>query len=364
MYRAPNENRHQPREFNFMILYDFSSSFHKCLHRIAALHKEHQHIDINDRQIQREVSLSLISELAEYLSLYEAEYKEPILCMDDRSGKNVWRKDIYPMYKSNRTVYRNKQDKFNYTDVYEYYRKFTEVLAECGIKMITIERCEADDIILILGEYCIKNNIPCLILSPDKDFIQLHRTDNIKQYSWISNKFITPEDKTDLSSWEIEHVCLGDVTDGVPRVVDFTQYNPGVKNYLESKNIYMTPYEFSCTKYDHEEFAKYGGPFVKPRFGIATLKKRVSNGLENFLNENEAYKLNYLRNRQLVLTEGIPFKYKRQIISTYKHTQVPELNLERLCQVLDIDINSLPFYFTDKYINESNNIIQLLEQYS
>ena len=55
-----------------------------------------------------------------------------------------------------------------------------------------------------------------MIVSGDKDFIQLQKYDNVKQYSPITKKLV---DGVDPKVYIKEHVLKGDKSDGVPNVL-------------------------------------------------------------------------------------------------------------------------------------------------
>ena len=55
-----------------------------------------------------------------------------------------------------------------------------------------------------------------MILSGDKDFIQLHKFGNVSQYSPITKKFVNGIDPHEYLT---EHVLKGDSGDGVPNVL-------------------------------------------------------------------------------------------------------------------------------------------------
>jgi len=78
-------------------------------------------------------------------------------------------------------------------------------------KVLQAEKAEADDIIAVLVGLA---NERTLILSSDKDFIQLHHF-NVRQYSPIQKKFVEGDAKWSLH----EKLVKGDVGDGVPNIM-------------------------------------------------------------------------------------------------------------------------------------------------
>jgi hypothetical protein len=85
-------------------------------------------------------------------------------------------------------------------------------------KMLVVDRCEADDVI---AQLCIGNQEfgqvePILIVSSDKDFGQLQKFSNVKQFSPKLKKFIEVENpRLQL----LELILSGDQVDGIPNVL-------------------------------------------------------------------------------------------------------------------------------------------------
>ena len=83
-------------------------------------------------------------------------------------------------------------------------------------KFLEIYGAEADDIIAALCLELEYDNGKTLILSGDKDFIQLQKFRNVSQYSPITKRMINGGDPV---GYLIEHILKGDVSDGVPNVL-------------------------------------------------------------------------------------------------------------------------------------------------
>jgi hypothetical protein len=79
------------------------------------------------------------------------------------------------------------------------------------------------------------NPSPILIISPDKDFVQLQRYPNVKQYSNLQKKWVEPEVSA-LYDLELK-VLKGDTGDGVPNVMseDDVLITEGVRQSVLSK---------------------------------------------------------------------------------------------------------------------------------
>jgi hypothetical protein len=147
-----------------------------------------------------------------YRSKFHSEYGELVICND--SGK-YWRKDIFPQYKYNRSK-NKKKDNIDWSKVHEIMNTIHhEVLETFPYKNIKILSVEADDIIAVLcKKYSEKEKI--VIVSNDKDFNQLQRYPNVRQYSPIKKEFINCGDPEDFL---ISHIIKGDSSDGIPNIL-------------------------------------------------------------------------------------------------------------------------------------------------
>ena len=142
--------------------------------------------------------------------------RDRVLCYDD---KHCWRKDYFPYYKQNRKKARSESS-LDWNELFDILTKIQNELEEnFPYKVLKINGAEADDIIAILSNKI--SSTPnlyeeILIISGDKDFIQLHQSDNVKQYSPTLKKFVVDENP---EQYKFEHIIRGDKGDGVPNVL-------------------------------------------------------------------------------------------------------------------------------------------------
>ena len=141
---------------------------------------------------------------------FRKEYGDMVIACD--SG-NVWRRQAFPNYKAGRKETREKSE-HDWTMIFDILSKVKdEIKTFLPYKVIEVESVEADDIIAVL---CRRTNEKVLILSGDKDFIQLHN-DRIKQYNPVLNKFVGQGENPSL--YIREHILKGDRSDGIPNVL-------------------------------------------------------------------------------------------------------------------------------------------------
>ena len=144
---------------------------------------------------------------------HRSEFGEMVLCMD---GAKNWRREQFPFYKANRRKSRNNSV-HDWDNIYKVLNQVREEISTMSpFRCIRVDRCEADDIIANIVEKQTSPS-PILIISPDRDFIQLHKFPNVKQFSNIQKKWLEPvvSPEYDLK----EKILKGDVGDGVPNVM-------------------------------------------------------------------------------------------------------------------------------------------------
>jgi|TARA_B110000285_G_scaffold15024_1_gene14812 hypothetical protein len=141
---------------------------------------------------------------------FRKEYGEMLIACD---SKNVWRRQAFPNYKAGRKANREKSE-HDWAMIFDVLSKVkNEIKAFLPYKVIELETAEADDIIAVL---CRRVKDKILILSGDKDFIQLHN-ERIRQYNPVLNKFVGKDENPSL--YIKEHILRGDRSDGVPNVL-------------------------------------------------------------------------------------------------------------------------------------------------
>ena len=148
---------------------------------------------------------------------FTEEYGEIVICAD---GKNTWRREAYPYYKANRKKSRDESE-MDWNALFEIMNNIRDELREYfPYKVIHVEHCEADDIIgTVIHEFGSELNIGSekfLILSGDKDYIQLQNYANVDQYDPIRKRWIR-NDKPE--QYLMEHILKGDAGDGVPNIL-------------------------------------------------------------------------------------------------------------------------------------------------
>lgn len=208
---------------------------------------------------------------------FKDEFGELVICADD---KNYWRKQRFPYYKANRKKSRDDSE-LDWNAIFTSLNKIRDELKEFfPYRVIQIESAEADDIIgtVVHTEGTeLNTGEPILILSGDKDYIQLHKYANVKQYDPTRKRWIT---HSSPEKYLYEHIIKGDAGDGVP-------------NILSSDNCLVI------------------GERQRP-----ITKKRLEEW-EDINTMTDEVKRNYLRNKSLIDLEQIPDYIKQQVLDAW-----------------------------------------------
>lgn len=233
----------------------------------------------------------VLGSLRMYKQKFGAEYGEIIIACDNR---NNWRKDVYEYYKANRKKSRDESS----IDWDSIFKCIATVREEINLympyKVLQVDNTEADDVIAVLAKWSQENDLtetmfdpepkPFLILSRDRDFVQLHKYSNVKQYSPIEKKWVKPEISAEMDL--MVKLIKGDAGDGVPSV--------------------LCPDDFLVNK------EQYG------RAPPVTQKVIEKFSLRSNLNEAELVRLN--RNASVIDFSLIPTEIQQNIINTYTNT--------------------------------------------
>ena len=287
------------------------------------------------------VKYLIFQELFNIKQLHTAKFGEVLICLDKGGPQGYWRKDVHAGYKASRKTGRDVS-LVNFGEIFvEIDELIAQIQNNLPWKVLSVERAEADDIMLVLAEeYSKHENI--LIHSPDKDMIQAQRgNDTVFQYSSLTKKWLVAESKTEsMERWIMEHVCLGDASDEVPKVVDHTEYTDAFILFLKENGHpdITTPMDYTAAGMNDvlfEEFPLYKTNnkgestgvkdiYKQIRFGPTTLVKKVKEfgTLDKWLDSHPLYRPHYDRNFILVMSEGIPKGMRDDILTNYNESKI------------------------------------------
>ena len=186
-----------------MILVDYSQV------AIASIMAQTRGENTPDEDLVRHIILNNIRLIR---NKFKNDYGEIVLCCD---AGNYWRKDIFPHYKASRKTKQQKSD-FDWNALFNILGKVREEIREFfPYKVLNVERCEVDDVIATIAKRAAES-FPVedvLIVSSDKDFQQLQKHGNVKQWNPIKKAFVKCPDPEKFLQ---DLIIRGDSGDGVP----------------------------------------------------------------------------------------------------------------------------------------------------
>jgi hypothetical protein len=225
----------------------------------------------------------ILNSLRMYNVKYRDTYGKMVIACD---GGSSWRKEHFPQYKANRKKNRENSP-IDWQELFEILNVVREeIKANMPYKLIHVPGVEADDVIATLVETTQEFgcNERVMIISADKDFIQLQKYVNVKQFSPMTKAIVSDKDPI---SYLQEHILRGDNGDGVP-------------NVLSPDDVFVTE-----------------GKRQKPLMDKKVQEwKKSWDKLQTVMTEEE-YR-NFQRNQLMVDLSRIPEDRKASIISTYE----------------------------------------------
>lgn len=186
-----------------MIIFDFNQiAIANLMEQIGS-----SKIDVEENLVRHMILNTIRANIRKF-----REYGEVIIACDN---KRYWRRDVFPNYKANRKKARADSG-HDWVKIFECLNKVRDELKTSSpYKVIDIDGAEADDIIgTLTRKYSAHEKI--LILSSDKDFMQLQTSANVVQYSPTLKKYI----KTNDAVQQLKELILdGDKGDGIPNIL-------------------------------------------------------------------------------------------------------------------------------------------------
>jgi len=233
-----------------------------------------QQINITKNEQVEEAFLRhmILNSLRSFKNKFGEEYGDMVICNDTT---NYWRKKIFPYYKANRKKSRDNSI-FDWNVIFQILNKIKDEIREnFPYRYISVASCEADDIIATLTKKSCKEE-KVLIVSGDKDFVQLFKYPNVKQYSPVQKKFVEESDPVEF----LRQKCIyGDAGDGVPNIasdddtfatgrrqgrvtqklIEQMQSNPRIKQNWE-RNLRLISFEYIPPEIEEAILLAYNEP--------------------------------------------------------------------------------------------------------
>ena len=248
------------------------------------------------------------------LRMYNKKFRKDYVQMVIACDSSTWRRQYFPNYKFKRRESRDKDEveKANWEEIFRIISMVREEIQEnLPYRVVKVDGAEADDIIgtLAMETQEFGKHDDVMIVSADKDFVQLQKYKNVKQYSPMQKKFVTEKNP---NTYLFEHVLKGDSGDGVPNVLS--------GDNVFAEGVRQTPVTRKKLDYWSEH----------------------AQDLQSVM-ESEIYR-NYMRNKKLIDLEEIPEELRTEIINTYESQEDTPKNrvmkylISKRCKNLITDI--------------------------
>ena len=155
----------------------------------------------------------ILNTIRTYVKKYKTSHGPEVVIACD--NKNFWRRELFPYYKAGRKKAREASG-HDWNTIFDCLHKIKDEIKEnTPYKVVEVDTCEADDIIAVLAmKYSATQKI--MILSSDKDFVQLQKFKNVEQYSPILKRSL----KEPLPAVQLKQLIIrGDKSDGIPNIL-------------------------------------------------------------------------------------------------------------------------------------------------
>lgn len=253
-----------------------------------------------------DVRNAMIGDIQEYDKLYGKTFGRMVVCIDSRP---YWRSKVQPAYKASRAKAKAKSDIDWDTFGADVNKIHQDLIEYSDYIVIDIKGAEADDVIAVLTEYATSLDEPTVIISSDKDMLQLQlRNKKAHQFSPNRNKLLTLENtEYDL----LTHILKGDVSDCIPNI-----FSPDNHFMIEGDK----PRQKSISKKI-----------------IAEVREYFPDNIADCELLNEAAQARFIQNQILIDTTYTPAVLQQTIIDTYKRKALinQEHRIEELLSEFD-----------------------------
>jgi 5'-3' exonuclease len=244
----------------------------------------------------------ILNNLRSYNKKYREKYGEMVLCMDHSS----WRKQVFPYYKASRKKSRD-ESKMDWDDIFQTLNKISnEIKFHMPYRVLHVEGAEGDDCIATMVERTQEfgKHELIMIIAADKDYIQLQRYPNVKQWSTNTKKTVTGNP----NQWLHEAIIKGQAKDGIPNIkspADFYMTEGGRQKAITAKFIDSALSINNLTKEEQERYIE-NSKLIDFRNIPNDLQQRINEEYENYSLPPVSGVLNYfIRSRCANLVQNL-----------------------------------------------------------
>lgn len=250
---------------------------------------------------------------------------EVVLAID---SSPYWRKEFWSGYKHGRLS--TDKSGVDWLKAKESQRELIKMLTESStFKVINIKGAEGDDVGFVLAEELSTRGHEVIVKSLDHDWIYNLENPNVKY--WETKHTVKDKEcgwvefnESEIKTLKFEHCMFGDRGDFLLPVVYYSQFSAEFKAYRPNATeiqAYPKRYEIDMA------FQKSHGvsAYKHPRLGAKSFYKKMDKEgftVQEFLDRDPIYQLNYDLNKKLALPSGIPDYIRELILDEYDNTPI------------------------------------------
>lgn len=226
------------------------SPFSDCIENVDVYDENFKQVDITEYpdfvDILKGKLIEAIYKIKNMLNDYNTEmmsetFGDILFVLDPEHGpeSRSWRYSIYPEYKGQRKAERDKKP----FDVFKVFSKAVKILRnngeferKYGIRIVSADKAEADDIIATVFMDEESANYNKFLIASDKDYLQLN---DVTQMNLKGDAVVIEQPYPDLikvtpETYLLAKILTGDTSDNITQVFPKVAYKTAVKKYISN----------------------------------------------------------------------------------------------------------------------------------
>jgi len=181
---------------------------------------EHKHKEkgkaMSDPSFSEKYRKMFTTTLKSLMKVHEVPF-ENVIIAKDCSRCDIWRNELYKEYKASRDEKLQTFDSSVFTETY------ATILPETGLRVMELNKLEADDIIAILVKHILTKNSDAdiTIITNDNDYIQLLKENQKLLIVNLQGKQIKDRigDESAIGNYLMKKIIMGDKSDNIPSIM-------------------------------------------------------------------------------------------------------------------------------------------------
>lgn len=273
----------------------------------------------------------LVFKIFEEISDMKTKFQvdEVLLAFDNSSG-GYWRKDYWSGYKYGRAKSRDEST-IMWDKAFKVFEKIKILLEEhSSFKILNVPRTEGDDHAFVLSNHLSNLGHKVIIHSLDHDLMYCLKNPGVSYYRTRKTQkkdghYVEPT-PAEILDMELDHLIGGDGGDYIKNVKAYSVFSEEFKEkYPNMTELQVWPKRHEIDISFEDKFGV--SAYKHPRYGYKMfLKTKLT--IDELLEQNPIYELNYNLNKQIAMPEGIPQDIRTSIIESYNTAKTTKNNKE------------------------------------